>query len=228
MPKTYQPLLNSLNINFNDDKLLIQAFTHRSYLNEAGKHQVSNERLEFLGDAILSYQVSNHLYHLYPDKPEGFLTNIRSLIVKTETLAQVAQELDFGKYLLLSKGEEKGGGRSNISLLADTYEAFLGSLFLDQGMTAANLFLEKTLFQQIPNLVKTKLYTDYKSRLQEKVQETSNNSPIYQVVKTAGPDHNKIFWVVVVIDGRKYEIGQGKSKQEAEQQAAEKTLEKMQ
>ena len=147
----FKDLLQKLQIEFKNSDLLIEAFTHRSYLNEAGKDRQSNERLEFLGDAILSFLVSHYLFTTYPQHPEGILTNLRSTIVKTETLADVSIKLQFGEFLFLSHGEEKGGGRTNFSLLADTFEAFLGAVFLDQGLASAKAFLENQLFPQKHN-----------------------------------------------------------------------------
>jgi len=223
----FQPLLTKLKVTFKNPQLLEEAFTHRSYLNEAGRARSSNERLEFLGDAILSFLVSHHLYDIYREHPEGILTNLRSTIVKTETLSDISQRLGFGQYLLLSKGEEKGGGRTNPSLLADTFEAFLGALFLDQGLTVAQKFLRQELFLLIPDILSKELNSDYKSKLQETVQEFSNMPPTYKVIKTEGPDHAKHFWVRVVVDGVEKEEGVGKSKQEAEQAAAAATLASM-
>lgn len=227
MDDRFTDLLSQIKISFKDSNLLERAFTHRSFLNEGGKDLESNERLEFFGDAILSFLVSQHLYQTYPDYPEGMLTNVRSKIVKTETLASVAESLQFGTYLHLSHGEDKSGGRTNKSLLADTFEAFLGALYLDQGLTAAKSYLKSVLFPLIPAIIKTQLYSDYKSRLQEIVQVYSKVSPTYKVVKSEGPDHDKRFWVTVVIDDVEHEIGTGKSKQDAEQAAARLTLEKM-
>ncbi len=223
----YRSFLEKLGLSFHDLRLLEEAFTHRSYLNEAGKDRRSNERLEFLGDAILSFLISEYLFNTYSEYPEGVLTNIRSTIVKTETLASMAESLELGKYLFLSKGEEKGGGRSNPSLLADTFEALLGSLFVDQGLSAVKNFLSHILIPKVSEIVSRQLNTDYKSRLQELVQEFSPTPPTYKVIKALGPDHAKQFWVTVVVDAKEQEIGTGKSKQEAEQQAAAKTLEKM-
>jgi len=222
-------LLTKLNIQFNDKSLLETAFTHRSYLNEASKdkNRQSNERLEFLGDAILSFLISQYLFSQYPLEPEGLLTNLRSTVVKTETLAEIAGRLELGKYLLLSKGEEKGGGRQNISLLADTFEAFLAALLIDQGIDNVRNFLEKFLYPRIPQILHDQLHTDYKSKLQEIVQTKSSIPPTYKVVKTEGPDHAKQFWVAVIIDNNLGETGIGKSKQEAEQDAAHRTLEKL-
>lgn len=227
MSDHFQPLLTQLNVTFKNPDLLTEAFTHRSFLNEAGKNRASNERLEFLGDAILSFLVSRYLYVTYPEQPEGILTNLRSTIVKTETLSDMAQKLSLGSFLFLSRGEEKGGGRTNPSLLADTFEALLGAIYLDQGLEAAERFLGAVLFPKIPEILASQLYTDYKSKLQEIVQEFSASPPTYKVVKTEGPDHAKNFWVTVVIDGREAEQGTGRSKQEAEQEAARRQLEKM-
>ncbi len=223
----FTPLLTSLAIQFKNTVLLEEAFTHRSFLNEAGREVPSNERLEFLGDAILSFVISHFLFKEYPHHPEGILTNLRSSIVKTETLSLMSTKLTFGQYLLLSKGEEKGGGRTNPSLLADTFEAFLGALFLDQGLPAVENFLQAHFLPEIPDIIAHELHSDYKSKLQETVQEFSNTPPTYNVTKTEGPDHAKKFWVQVGVDGGPTEVGEGKSKQEAEQLAAAHTLEKM-
>ncbi len=223
----FKTLLTKLEIEFKQPDLLIEAFTHRSFLNEGGRRLKSNERLEFLGDAILSFLVSNHLYTAYPRDPEGMLTNLRSSIVKTETLSSISQELSLGDYLFLSHGEEKGGGRTNPSLLADTFEALLGALFLDQGLPACEKFLRRFLFQKIPEIINNQLHTDFKSKLQEIVQEYSDFPPTYKVTKTEGPDHAKTFWVSVVINDKEAQTGVGRSKQEAEQAAAQATLEKM-
>lgn len=227
MMDNFKPLLIELKISFTHPELLEQAFTHRSYLNEAGKNRQSNERLEFLGDAILSFLVSDYLFQEYQQQPEGILTNLRSTIVKTETLAEISEKLHFGTYLLLSHGEEKGGGRTNSSLLADTFEAFLGAIFLDQGLGAVREFLQIHLFAGVAEIIASELNADYKSKLQEIVQESSSTPPTYKVVKTIGPDHAKRFWVSVLIDDKEWETGEGRSKQEAEQSGAAKTLEKM-
>jgi len=225
--KSFTELLERLGVTFSDEQLLKTAFAHRSYLNEAGKDWESNERLEFLGDAILAYVVSAFLYRKYPEQPEGVLTNMRSTMVKTGTLASIAEELNFGSYLYLSKGELESGGASNPSLLADTFEAFLGALYLDQGLAAAEEFLNRILLARASQILDKQLNSDYKSKLQEIVQTFSRVAPTYRVTKTEGPDHAKTFWVAVVVDGMEKETGTGQSKQEAEQDAAAKTLEKM-
>lgn len=222
----WQSLEEKTGVKFTSSKLLKHAFIHRSYLNETREKLTSNERLEFLGDAVLEFLASEYLYISYPKLPEGMLTNIRSSIVKTESLANVAKELGFGKYLFVSRGEEDGGGRHNPSLLADVFEAFLGALFLDQGIKAADKFLKRFLFPKISEIVNKKTYIDFKSSLQEKVQEKCRISPTYRVIKEEGQDHAKTFWIEVLVDKKVLGRGKGKSKQEAEQQAAKQSLEK--
>lgn len=219
-------LLKELSITAKNESLIKQAFIHRSYLNEAKKDLVSNERLEFLGDSILSYLVSDYLYDQFPDFPEGQLTNLRSSMVKTATLAEIARELHLGDLLVLSKGEEEGGGRKNISLLADTFEAFLGAVYLDQGIPPTKKILAQFLFPKLLQIMKHKLYKDAKSSFQEEVQEKERTSPEYKVLAQKGPDHAKIFTVGVFVEGKLWGEGTGKSKQEAEQLAAYAALEK--
>lgn len=210
---------------FNNPDLLRQAFIHRSYLNEHRDMAFSNERLEFLGDAILSFVVSSWLYAQLPDEPEGILTSIRSNLVNTKSLAKVATTLDLGSRLLLSRGEEDGGGRSNTSLLADTYEAVIGAIFLDQGLDSAQSFISTTLLRGATNL--TENLKDPKSHLQEIIQAKKAGSPIYKVVSETGPDHNKTFEVEVEVNGETLSKGEGKSKREAEAAAATAALAKI-
>lgn len=223
---TLSELQQDIHITFHDQHLLKQAFAHRSYLNESSEFKESNERIEFLGDAILSFVTSHYLYTTYPQFPEGILTNIRSTLVKTKTLSTVAKELKLGELLLLSHGEESSGGRQNESLLADCFEALLGAIFLDQGIEVARTFLLKVLLVKSEDIIQNKSYVDYKSLLQELVQEHTKLSPTYKVTKSEGPDHNKTFWVEVFIEDASLGEGKGKSKQEAEQQAASAALEK--
>ncbi|MFH0749851.1 MAG: ribonuclease III [Candidatus Gottesmanbacteria bacterium] len=224
---TFKELQQTIGVPFKSQELLKNAFYHRSYLNEAKHIQHSNERLEFLGDAILSFCTSRFLYETYPDYPEGTLTNIRSSLVKTKTLGETAQTLGFGDLLFLSHGEEESGGRNNMSLLADSFEAFLGALFLDQGIDAAKQFLSTYLFQKTATIVEAKSYIDYKSLLQEIIQGETKISPTYTVSNSEGPDHNRIFYIDAHIGTRKLGEGKGKSKQEGEQAAALDALEKM-
>lgn len=206
-------------------KLFDEAFTHRSYLNEAKLKVASNERLEFLGDSILSFVVSNHLYTKYAEFDEGTLTNLRSLMVNTKSLSEIARELQMGKLLKLSKGEEESKGRENATLLENSFEAFIGALFLDQGMVSVINFLENTLFSKIQELVDRKAFKDPKSLLQEKVQAKKQSSPLYKVLAETGPAHAKTFKVGVYVDGKMLGQGLGKSKQIAEESAAKVALE---
>lgn len=224
---TFEELQQTIGIRFTNQNLLKAAFIHRSYLNESRGIKESNERLEFLGDAVLSVLTSHFLYETYPGYEEGKLTNIRSSLVKTTSLADAARKLKLGDLLFLSRGEEDSGGRTNRSLLADTFEALLGAIFLDQGTEAAKRFLETHLFQKLGDIVKNKSYIDYKSLLQEIIQSDSRISPTYKVTKSEGPDHAKTFWVEARARNQTLGHGTGKSKQEAEQRAAIKALEKM-
>ena len=212
---------------FNNKQLLTKAFTHRSYLNEAKKQVESNERLEFLGDSILSFVVSEHLFKTYPEFDEGILTNLRSLVVNTKSLAKAAKQLNFGKHLLLSKGEEESKGRENESILANTFEAVIGALYMDQGIGPARDFIFQNIVQLIDGYVKKKVFKDPKSLLQEHVQARKQNSPMYKVLHEEGPAHAKIFTIGVYIENEMLGEGVGHSKQEAEENAAEQALEKI-
>lgn len=212
---------------FNNQQLLQLAFIHRSYLNESKETKESNERLEFLGDSILSFVVSDHLYNTYPEFDEGILTNLRSLVVNTKSLAKTAKKLNFGEHLMLSHGEEDSGGRKNDSILANTFEAVIGALFLDQGIEAARTFLHDVLIPEIAEYVQKKVFKDPKSLLQEYVQARKQNSPMYRVLHEEGPAHAKQFTIGVFIGENKVGEGQGKSKQEAEEHAAEQALERI-
>lgn len=205
--------------------LLMTAFTHRSYLNEHFNYpNPSNERLEFLGDAVLQFLVSEYLYKTFPESPEGVLTSYRAATVNTESLGEESKKLGYGKYLLLSKGEEDSGGRGRGYILANTFEAVLGCLYLSKGISACRSFLLKNLFYKIENLVKNEAYRDYKSLFQEKAQEKKGITPVYQVIEDWGPDHDKNFRVGVFIGKSKEGEGSGKSKQKAEQDAAKNAL----
>ena len=211
---------------FKNKQLFEQAFTHRSFLNEAKEKIDSNERLEFLGDSILSFVVSSELFLKYPEFDEGILTNIRSLLVNTKILALKAKELGFGQHLRLSKGEEEAKGRENQSLLADSFESFIGALFLDQGLGAVTDFIAQNLFPKMDEIVKGKQFKDPKSLFQEQTQSLHHSSPVYRVLEETGPSHAKIFTVGVFIKDVLTGKGTGKSKQEAEEMAAKQALEK--
>lgn len=212
---------------FNHSALLETALTHRSALNEPDSgtsSPVSNERLEFLGDAVLELAVTKYLYALLPDEPEGVLTAYRSALVKTTTLAMVGRKLGLGQRLFLSKGEEATGGRDNESLLADTTEAVIGALYLDQGFAAANRFIEQHILPEFAEIKQKKLFKDAKSYLQELVQSQGLPTPIYQVVGEEGPDHLKVFTVQVLVGENVCGQGQGNSKHHAQQAAATAAL----
>lgn len=212
---------------FKNKKLFEQAFVHRSYLNEVKEHLDSNERLEFLGDSVLSFVVSKYLYLSYPNFNEGILTNLRSMLVNTRTLAEVARELEFGKLLKLSKGEEESKGRENSSLLADCFEAFVGALFLDQGAEVVSKFILEVLLPRAEVFLKRKALKDPKSLLQESIQAKKQVSPIYKVMKEEGPPHKRIFTVGAYLEDTLLGTGTGRSKQDAEKNAASFALSKI-
>ena len=201
------------------------ALTHKSWVNEHKGIRRSNERLEFLGDAILEYVVSSYLYNKFPNEEEGYLTAFRAKLVNTVSLSKVAESLNVGKYIYLSKGEEDGGGRSNQSLLADTIEAIIGSLFIDGGVEKAGEFINANILSKMADIEKLPL-KDSKSAFQEIVQSKGLPAPKYQVVKEEGPDHAKQFTIEVVVDNKAIAKGTGKNKSEAAQSAAEAALAK--
>jgi len=205
--------------------LLKNAFVHRSYLNESSEFSESNERLEYLGDAVLELATSDYLYKKFPDYQEGMLTNIRAALVRTESLAEVARQLNFSDKLLMSKGEEATGGRSNPSILADAFEAYLGALYLTKGFAECVTFLEQNLFTQTGNIIQNGAYKDNKSLLQEVSQSRYKATPIYKLIEESGPDHDKHFVMQVEIGNTLYAKGEGKSKQSAQESAAKNTLE---
>ncbi len=210
--------------SFKDKNLLDLALTHRSWVNEHKGVRTSNERLEFLGDAILEFIVSKELFVQFPDKEEGYLTALRANLVNTVSLAEIAKNLDLGTHLFLSKGEEESGGRTNTSLLADTVEAIIGAIFIDRGVEAAEEFVRKNLLVDMHKRAAEPL-KDFKSRLQELVQSQSLPAPKYQVVSESGPDHSKTFVLEVIVGGVAWGKGEGKSKATAEQEAAKAAFE---
>lgn len=203
------------------------AFIHRSYLNESNEDIESNERLEFLGDSVLSLIVSGYLFSARTSDTEGGLTNLRSYIVKTPSLAMAAKSLNLGKYLSLSKGEEISGGRENTQLLANTYEAVIGAMYIDGGLDAASDFVMETLVPLFENELRSGPPKDAKSMLQELTQNMTKMSPRYKIISTTGPDHAKQFTVGVFLQDRKIGEGFGNSKQEAEEKAARQGLEQL-
>jgi ribonuclease-3 len=216
-----------LNLRVKDIDLFTTAFTHRSYLNEHQSYELpSNERLEFLGDAVLQLLSSEHLYKNYPN-PEGDLTNFRAAIVCTESLATEAGRLEYGRFLLLSKGEEANGGRDREYILANTFEAVLGAMFLQEGLEKCREFVQKELLYKVDGIIDNKTYKDAKSEFQEKAQEKLGVTPSYVVLDSWGPDHEKMFKVGVYLSREEYGVGEGASKQKAEQEAAIKALDKL-
>ena len=214
------------NIIFKNKKLLEQAFIHRSYINESSGTKLShNERLEFLGDAVLELVVTDYLYNKYTDRDEGELTAYRSALVNAVIIGEVALSLGMNDYLLLSKGESKDIGKARSYILANTYEAYVGAVYLDQGYDVVCGFITATLFDKIDTIVKDKLWRDSKSLVQEKSQEYLNITPSYKVISEVGPDHDKHFVVGIFFGGDMIAEGKGHSKQEAEQSAARKALE---
>jgi ribonuclease III len=214
-------------ISFRDKSLLKQAFTHRSYINEnRDSHLEHNERLEFLGDAVLELVITDHLYHEMKESDEGKLTAIRSALVNADTCARVAQTLGANDYLLLSKGESKDNGRARQYILANTLEALIGAIYIDQGYDSAKEFILKHIASLAGEIMKDGTWIDAKSLFQEKAQEFKGHTPIYKTVKESGPDHDKHFTVRVSVGDDVYGEGDGKSKQDAEQSAARQALEK--
>jgi len=222
-----EKLQTSLKLKFKNPKLLNKAFIHRSYLNEHKAYVGdSNERLEFLGDSVLSIVVSDFLFKKLLKSPEGELTQIRASLVRTETLAQIAQELDLGQYLFLSKGEEESGGRTNKSILANTFESLIGAIYLDLGMEKAAGFIEKQILTKWEEL-STSAVSDNKSKLQEVLQRKYHQSPTYKLIDTWGPDHDRNFKIGVYLETILLGDGVGKNKQTAAQNAAGDALSKI-
>lgn len=211
--------------SFSDKRLLEQAFTHRSYLNEnRGAGRAHNERLEFLGDAVLELVVSEFLYAKYPEKPEGDLTAYRAALVNTQSIAEAAAKLGMNDYLLLSRGESKDTGRARTIILANAFEALIGAIYLDAGYGAARDFIAGELFHKTDDVVEKRLWQDAKSRFQEAAQEKHGVTPNYVVLSQTGPDHDKRFVSGVYVGQEIVARGEGRSKQEAEQDAAQKAL----
>ncbi len=223
--KDFSEFEKTIGVVFNDKDLLKQAFVHRSYLNEHKRFGIShNERLEFLGDAVLELVVTDFLYHKYTNKTEGDLTSYRSALVNTNSLAGVGEELGIDGYLLLSKGEARDTGRARSFIIANALEALIGAVYLDQGYTAAEQFIARVLFKRTEEIVEKRLWQDPKSLFQEKAQDKSGVTPLYKSLRETGPDHDKQFVIGVFLGTEKIAEGQGKSKQEAEQDAAEAAL----
>ena len=226
--KDFSEFEKIIGAKFNDINTLRQALTHRSFLNEhknlKGKH---NERLEFLGDAVLELVITHYLYDMYPDKNEGDLTSIRSALVNAQTCAEVAKKIDVNDFLLLSKGETKDVGRARQYILANALEAIIGAIYLDGGYDKAEKFVTKFIMPKLEEVIEKGLYKDAKSELQEKTQAKLKITPIYRVLSEEGPDHKKMFNVGVYLADKMVANGQGLSKQDAEVDAAKKALQEL-
>lgn len=222
--KSLKQLQELLGYTFKNESLLNTALTHRSCLNEPGVTE-SYERLEFLGDAVLEMIISVYLFNKYPSKMEGYLTAARSATVRTESLSKISKDHGFDTYINMSKGEEQTGGRNNPSILEDVIESLMGAIFMDGGLEAANHFFTKFILPNAEEIINEDQLKDAKSILQEKVQSKGYTSPIYKTIKELGPDHEKTFEVVVLVGEKEITTGSGKSKQEAEQNAAKLAIE---
>jgi ribonuclease-3 len=224
--KDFSSLEKKFNLKFKNKNLLIQAFIHRSYLNENPDFYLAhNERLEFLGDAVLELVVTEYLFKKYPAKPEGELTNWRAALVNAKILSLIARKLDFNDFLLLSRGEAKETGKARQYILANTFEAFVGAFYLDRGYEACRKFIKKNVIGELPRIFKEDLFKDAKSLFQEQAQEKVSITPTYKVLREWGPDHVKHFIVGVFLKEKLISEGEGSSKQEAEAEAAKKALE---
>ena len=223
--KNFSTLEKALKIKFKKKDLLIQAFIHRSFLNENPDFNLSqNERLEFLGDAVLELIVTEYLFLKYPEKTEGELTGWRAALVNAKMLAQISQEVGFNNFLLLSRGEQKELGKARHYILANTFEAFIGSLYLDKGYEVCQKFIHKHLIKELPRILKGHLFKDAKSLFQEQAQEVAGVTPTYKIMKDWGPDHAKHFIIGVFLKDELVAEGEGSSKQEAELAAAQHAL----
>ncbi len=217
----------SINVSFKDQALLQQAFVHRSYINENKSSGLShNERLEFLGDAVLELVITDSLYKNYTDKTEGELTAYRSALVNADTCAEIATKINMGDYLMLSKGESKDKGRARQYILANALEALIGAIYMDLGLDEARKFIDDHFLPLIEKIISAKSFIDSKSLFQEKAQEFDGITPSYKTIKESGPDHEKKFTVAVFVGKDQIATGEGVSKQEAEQDAAKQALEK--
>jgi len=224
--KDFSSLEKKFNLKFKNKDLLIQAFIHRSYLNENPDFYLThNERLEFLGDAVLELVVTEYLFKKYPAKPEGELTNWRAALVNAKILSAISRQVGFNDFLLLSRGEAKEMGKARQYILANTFEAFIGAVYLDKGYEFCRKFIEKYVISELPRILKERLFKDAKSLFQEKSQEKFGITPTYKVLKERGPDHAKCFIVGVFLKEEMISEGEGLSKQEAEEEAAKKALE---
>jgi len=222
----FESFEKKIGTEFKNKKLLVNAFVHRSFLNENASLGIPhNERLEFLGDAVLELVITDYLYKKYPNNTEGELTAYRSALVNAVTLSETAQENGMDEYMLLSRGESKDKGKARQYILANAFEAVIGAIYLDQGYIGAEKFISRTLYDKIEDIVSKKLWRDPKSLVQEKAQEVYGVTPSYEVISESGPDHDRKFVIGIFFDKEKIAEGRGKSKQEAETQSAKNALE---
>jgi ribonuclease-3 len=216
----------SIGLEFSNKELLTLAFIHKSFVNEHPDQERYNERLEFLGDAVLELSVTRYLFDNYPEQPEGQLTNWRSSLVKGKSLAKVASSLKLGDFLLLSRGEDMSGGREKDYILANTMEALIGAIYLDMGFDVADKFIKKHIVTLLEEIIEKGLDIDAKSKIQEVAQDKLNLTPRYELLEEDGPDHNKCFVMGIYFGKKLAGRGEGSSKQAAEQEAARDALEK--
>ncbi|MDP3954454.1 MAG: ribonuclease III [bacterium] len=218
-------LESKIGVTFSNKDQLLQALTHRSYLNENTKwHLDHNERLEFLGDAVLELAITEYLYEKYPESPEGDMTNWRAALVNAIMLAEISKKFDLNDYILLSRGEAKDTGRARQYILANAIEALIGAIYLDQGYEVSRDFILKFVATELDNIIKSKTYKDFKSKFQEEAQEKAGITPTYEVMDEWGPDHAKTFKVGLFLEKELVADGEGNSKQEAQQEAAKNAL----
>lgn len=221
----YSKIEEKIGVKFNNKDLLIQAFTHRSYLNEnRDKNLKHNERLEFLGDAVMELVITDYLFNKFPERNEGELTAFRASLVNTQSISDAATNLGFNEYLRLSRGESRDEGRARSYILANTFESVIGSIYIDQGYASAEKFILTFLVPSLDQIISDGSWIDAKSKLQEIVQEERGITPSYKTIKEEGPDHDKNFTVSVFYGDDEVDQGIGKSKQEAEQNVARKIL----
>jgi len=231
MKKIFEPNIKraekKLGLKFNNKDNLLNALTHKSYLAEKAEGLITNERLEFLGDAVLGLVVTRKIYLMFPDFPEGELAKLRSNIVNSETLAEVGSKIGIGEDIIMGRGTEQADGRKTISILENTLEAIIGAIYMDSGLKVAEKFISKNFDKVIEKKSKLKRYSDAKTALQEKSIEIMGQRPIYQIIKEEGPYHDRVFHSQVKIGDKVYGKGKGKSKKKAEQLAADKAIKKL-
>lgn len=215
------------NYTFKNSSLLKKAITHRSYLTNDMPREESNERLEFLGDAVLELVVCEEFFKIFPDKDEGDLTKLKSLFVNREALAKKARKMNLNQYLLLGEGEEQSGGRNRETILSDALEAVIGAIYIDGGLENAKKFVKKFIIDDVQKFYNKPIPVNYKSMLLEYIQDTTKTIPKYEIINEVGPDHKKIFTVKVLVDNKSYGIGKGRSKKKAEQNAAYAAVKKI-